>query len=38
LNGESLKAGDGAAIEKEQAIQIAAANGDQSEILLFDLA
>jgi redox-sensitive bicupin YhaK (pirin superfamily) len=38
LNGESLKAGDGAAIEKEQAVQIAAANGDQSEILLFDLA
>ena len=38
LNGDSLKAGDGAAIEKEQAIQIAAANGDQSEILLFDLA
>ena len=38
LNGESLKAGDGAAIQKEQAIQIAAANGAQSEILLFDLA
>ena len=38
LNGETLKAGDGAAIAKEDSIQVASANGEKSEVLLFDLA
>jgi redox-sensitive bicupin YhaK (pirin superfamily) len=38
LNGETLKAGDGAAITKEESIQIATANGEKSEVILFDLA
>ncbi|MGH7928277.1 MAG: pirin family protein, partial [Candidatus Binatia bacterium] len=36
LNGSTLEAGDGAAINDEQALDLAAI--DQSEILLFDLA
>jgi quercetin 2,3-dioxygenase len=38
LNGEKLVAGDGAAIAKEDSIQIAAGEADRSEVLLFDLA
>jgi redox-sensitive bicupin YhaK (pirin superfamily) len=38
LNGETLKAGDGAAIAKEDTIQLANANGEKSEVILFDLA
>jgi hypothetical protein len=38
LNGEKLVAGDGAAIAKEDSIQIAAGDADRSEVLLFDLA
>lgn len=37
LNGESLKQGDGAAVEKESAITVAG-SADESEVLLFDLA
>ena len=37
LNGEQLKAGDGAAIAGEPRIEIAG-KADKSEILLFDLA
>ncbi len=36
LNGKALKAGDGAAVEKENQIEIT--GREQSEILLFDLA
>jgi redox-sensitive bicupin YhaK (pirin superfamily) len=36
LNGESLRAGDGAAISKESRVEISAA--EDSEFLLFDLA
>jgi hypothetical protein len=36
LNGEELKAGDGAAISKEHEIQVKAK--EASEVLLFDLA
>jgi hypothetical protein len=35
LNGSSLEAGDGAAIENEQVVDLTAI--DQSEVLLFDL-
>ena len=38
LNGEKLVAGDGAAIAKEDSIQIASGDADRSEVLLFDLA
>ncbi len=38
LNGETLKPGDGAAIAKEDAIQLTNANGEKSEVILFDLA
>jgi quercetin 2,3-dioxygenase len=37
LNGQRLEAGDGAAIEKEAALQIRGASDDQAEFLLFDL-
>jgi redox-sensitive bicupin YhaK (pirin superfamily) len=36
LNGEKLRAGDGAAINKESRVMISAA--EDSEFLLFDLA
>lgn len=36
VNGEELKAGDGAAISKEEEIQVKAK--EASEVLLFDLA
>jgi redox-sensitive bicupin YhaK (pirin superfamily) len=38
LNGETLKPGDGAAIAKEDSIQLTTANGKKSEVILFDLA
>lgn len=38
LSGETLKSGDGAAIAKEDAIQLTTANGEKSEVILFDLA
>lgn len=38
VGGTTLSAGDGAAIAKEQSIEVAAANGAKSEVLLFDLA
>jgi redox-sensitive bicupin YhaK (pirin superfamily) len=38
LNGIALKAGDGAAVSDERALEIAGADGGGSEILLFDLA
>ena len=38
LNGTALKAGDGAAISDESALEIAGAGEGSSEILLFDLA
>ncbi len=38
LNGQTLNSGDGAAIAKEDAIQLSAANGEKSEVILFDLA
>ncbi|MDP9262903.1 MAG: pirin family protein, partial [Acidobacteriota bacterium] len=38
LNGVALKAGDGAAISDESALEIAGAGDGSSEILLFDLA
>jgi redox-sensitive bicupin YhaK (pirin superfamily) len=37
LNGLELQAGDGAAVEKESALQIAGKQKD-TEVLLFDLA
>jgi quercetin 2,3-dioxygenase len=37
LNGKPLKQGDGAAVENEAAIMVAG-SGDESEVLLFDLA
>ncbi len=37
LNGKTLKAGDGAAVEKESSIELTGA-ADRSEVLLFDLA
>jgi redox-sensitive bicupin YhaK (pirin superfamily) len=38
LNGEKLVAGDGAAISKEDSIQIAGGASERSEVILFDLA
>jgi redox-sensitive bicupin YhaK (pirin superfamily) len=38
LNGVALKAGDGAAVSDERALEIAGADGGGSEFLLFDLA
>ncbi|MBI2683762.1 MAG: pirin family protein [Acidobacteriales bacterium] len=38
VNGQTLKAGDGAAIEKETELKIAQAGADEAEFLLFDLA
>jgi quercetin 2,3-dioxygenase len=38
LNGEKLTAGDGAAISKEDSVQIAASDAQRSELILFDLA
>jgi redox-sensitive bicupin YhaK (pirin superfamily) len=38
LNGEKLIAGDGAAISKEDSIQIAGGDSERSEVILFDLA
>ncbi|MGE5111157.1 MAG: pirin family protein [Acidobacteriaceae bacterium] len=38
LGGSTLNAGDGAAISKESSIEVAAANGAKSEVILFDLA
>jgi hypothetical protein len=37
VNGQELKAGDGAAVAQEAKLQIAG-NAEQSEVLLFDLA
>jgi redox-sensitive bicupin YhaK (pirin superfamily) len=37
VNGQTLKAGDGAAVSQESKVQIAGAE-DRSEVLLFDLA
>jgi redox-sensitive bicupin YhaK (pirin superfamily) len=37
VNGQELKAGDGAAVTEEEKLQISG-NADQSEVLLFDLA
>ena len=37
LNGQSLKEGDGAAIESERALSISGAGPDGGEVLLFDL-
>jgi redox-sensitive bicupin YhaK (pirin superfamily) len=38
LNGEKLVAGDGAAISKEDSVQIASGDAERSEVILFDLA
>lgn len=38
LHGETLKAGDGAAIAKEDSVQLTTATGKKSEVILFDLA
>jgi quercetin 2,3-dioxygenase len=38
LDGKTLTVGDGAAITKEDSIQLASANGTKSEVILFDLA
>ncbi len=38
VNGVDLRAGDGAAISGERAIEITGQDGDESEVLLFDLA
>jgi hypothetical protein len=38
LNGEKLVAGDGAAISKEDSVQIAGGDAERSEVILFDLA
>ncbi len=38
LNGVALKAGDGAAVSDEAALEIAGAGDESAEILLFDLA
>jgi quercetin 2,3-dioxygenase len=38
LNGKELKAGDGAAIEKESKLDIAGTSTERAEFLLFDLA
>jgi redox-sensitive bicupin YhaK (pirin superfamily) len=38
LNGEKLTAGDSAAIQKEESIEIASGDVERSEVLLFDLA
>jgi redox-sensitive bicupin YhaK (pirin superfamily) len=38
LNGQSLKAGDGAAVSDEPALDIAGDGSGESELLLFDLA
>jgi quercetin 2,3-dioxygenase len=38
LNGVALKAGDGAAVSDERALEIAGADGGSAEVLLFDLA
>jgi redox-sensitive bicupin YhaK (pirin superfamily) len=38
VNGESLRAGDGAAIEQESSVEIAQAGAEEAEFLLFDLA
>jgi redox-sensitive bicupin YhaK (pirin superfamily) len=38
LNAVALKAGDGAAVSDERALEISGADGGSSEILLFDLA
>lgn len=37
VNGETLNAGDGASIENERAVEIAATGDEQAEILFFDL-
>jgi hypothetical protein len=37
VNGNELKAGDGAAVSQEKKLQITG-SADQSELLLFDLA
>ena len=37
VNGQELKAGDGAAVSKETKLEISG-NADGSEVLLFDLA
>jgi redox-sensitive bicupin YhaK (pirin superfamily) len=37
VNGQELKAGDGAAVAQEAKLQITG-NAEQSEVLLFDLA
>jgi redox-sensitive bicupin YhaK (pirin superfamily) len=37
VNGQELKAGDGAAVSKETKLEISG-NADASEVLLFDLA
>jgi redox-sensitive bicupin YhaK (pirin superfamily) len=38
LNGQSLSAGDGAAISNEAKLELAANGSESAEILLFDLA
>ncbi|HEY2903652.1 MAG TPA: pirin family protein [Polyangia bacterium] len=38
LNGQTLSEGDGAAIQNEKAIQLAASGPAEAEVLLFDLA
>jgi redox-sensitive bicupin YhaK (pirin superfamily) len=38
VNGEALKAGDGAAISKEAKLEIAGTSDERAEFLLFDLA
>jgi len=37
VNGQELKAGDGAAVSEESKLRIAG-NADSSEVLVFDLA
>jgi len=37
LNGQNLKAGDGAALEAEEALRVVGTS-EENEILLFDLA
>jgi hypothetical protein len=38
VNGLSLKEGDGLAVSEESALSLRGSNGDDSEVLLFDLA
>jgi redox-sensitive bicupin YhaK (pirin superfamily) len=38
VNGVALKEGDGLAVSDETALRLRGANGEESELLLFDLA